>query len=148
MSRLLTLLTVAVTSGVTPFPPSTLYLSPDDDWFPILTTTWTFTPYVRAIGGTVSIDVVYTTDENSAIYHTGEIPYAYDGLRHTMKLNTSSGNFIAFANKFWFDELEDWERIRYDPLNDMFTMLLGFNCYRICKYPPITIPDDSSGLPR
>ncbi|KAF4739255.1 hypothetical protein FOZ62_005737, partial [Perkinsus olseni] len=115
MSRLLTLLTVAVTSGVAPFPPSTLYLSLDDDWFPILATTWTFTPYVRAIGGTVNIDVVYTTDENPAIYHTGEIPYAYDGLRHTMKLNTSSENFIAFGNKFWFnDELEDWERIRYE----------------------------------
>ncbi|KAF4728249.1 hypothetical protein FOZ62_020096 [Perkinsus olseni] len=139
MSRLLTLLTVAFTSGAAPFPPSRVYFSLDDHRFPILTTKWTFTPYVRAIGGTVNIDVVYTTptipDENSAIYHTGEIPYAYDGDRDTMKLDTSSGNFIAFANKFGFNrEPEDWEKIRYDPFDDRLTMLFGYNCYNIYKY--------------
>ncbi|KAF4654147.1 hypothetical protein FOZ61_008435 [Perkinsus olseni] len=128
MSRLLTLLTVAFTSGAAPFPPSKVYFSPDDNWQPISMTIWKFTPSTRGPAGTVNIDVVYTKDENSLTYHTGPIPYALEPDGDTVKLDTTSGHFIAFGLNFNLIA-KDWERIRYNPSEDMFTMLLGYGCY-------------------
>ncbi|KAF4715148.1 hypothetical protein FOZ63_002701, partial [Perkinsus olseni] len=99
-------------------------------------TTWTFSPSATAPAGTVDILAVYFVKKFPFVdwYITGDIPYDVDADESVLKLDTSNENFIAFAGTFDLD-VGDWERIRYNHVDNMFILLYRVRCYVLYTFP-------------
>ncbi|KAF4660401.1 hypothetical protein FOZ61_004038 [Perkinsus olseni] len=111
MSHLLTLLIVAFTYGAAAFPPSKLYFGSATSGRP---------------SGAVNI---------TAEYNIKEIPYVDWYCTSGTSRDSSNENFIAFAKTFDLD-VDDWERIRYNHVDNMFYLLYRVRCYVLFTFPP------------